>query len=85
MVVNSLGSIVAQGVGVGQWRTQKCHCLSSWKQNLEEDRNENEAKHLAAKVLLAQISAICQRSLLQLSGFQQLPRVAGKSFLQQNI
>ena len=50
MVVDSLGAIIADGVGVGQWRAQKCDRLSSWKRILEENRDEDEAKkHLAAR------------------------------------
>ena len=79
MIVDSLRAIVAKGVGVGQRRTQKCDCPGSWKQNL--DRNENEAKHLGARVLFS-TNLRCLLSLLQLSGFQQLQRVeTGKSFL----
>ena len=54
MIVDSLGAIIADGVGVGQWRAEKCDRPSSWKRILEENRNEDEVKkHLAAKVLFS--------------------------------
>ena len=62
MVVDSLGAIIAEGVGVGQRRTQKCDCFGCWKGFLEEDRNENEAKHVAARVLFSK-NLRCQLSL----------------------
>ena len=52
MIVDSLGAIVAEGVGVGQLGTQKCDCLNNWKQILKEDGKENGTKkHLEARVL----------------------------------
>ena len=53
MIVDCLGPVVAERVWVvGQWRPQKCDCICGGKENLEEDRKEKEAKHLAASVLV---------------------------------
>ena len=63
MIEDSLGAIIADGVGVGQWRAEKCDRPSSWKRILEENRNEDEAKkHLAAKVLFSTNLRYCQLS-----------------------